>query len=133
MKAKYLLLAVLFLPFLMGCSKQNSDIVPTDGKFKGTFTVTYRNDRKSGETTLVFENGRYSCSGNPDRIPAGGSGTYSIDNGKITFVEESFWTADFDWNLILEGQYDYQFDGKNLIIYADKNDVGRYEYRLVKQ
>ena len=133
MKAKYLLLAVLFLPFLMGCSKQNSDNVPADGKFKGTFTVTYRNDRKSGKTTLVFENGRYTCSGNPDRIPAGGSGTYSIDNGKITFVDENFWTADFDWNLILGGQYDYQFDGKNLIIYADKNDVGHYEYRLVKQ
>lgn len=132
MKAKYLLLAVLFLPFLMGCSKQNSDNVPTDGKFKGTFTVNYQNARKSGETTLVLDNGRYSCSGNPDRIPAGGSGTYSIDNGKITFVEENFWTADFDWNLILEGLYDYQFDGRNLIIYAE-NDVGHYEYRLVKQ
>ena len=95
--------------------------------------MTYRNDRKSGKTTLVFENGRYTCSGNPDRIPAGGSGTYSIDNGKITFVDENFWTADFDWNLILGGQYDYQFDGKNLKIYADKNVVGHYEYRFVKQ
>lgn len=37
------------------------------------------------------------------------------------------------WNFILEGQYDYQFDGKSLKIYADKNDVGHYEYRFVKQ
>ena len=43
------------------------------------------------------------------------------------------WTADFDWNLILEGQYEYQCNGRNLKIFADKNGVGHYEYNLVKQ
>ena len=134
MKHKFLIFTVLSLPlFFMSCNKDNSDTTISEGKYKGTFTVTYNSGKQSGRTTLVLENGKYSCTGNSDRIPAGGSGTYSLDNGKITFAEENMWTADFDWNLILEGQYDYQCNGRNLKIFADKNGVGHYEYNLVKQ
>ena len=133
MKHKFLIFTVLSFSLLfMSCNKDNSDTTISEGKYKGTFTVTYNSGKQSGRTTLVLENGRFSCSGNPDRIPAGGSGTYSIDNGKITFVDENMWTADFDWGLILQGQYDYQFDGRNLKIFVG-NDVPRYEYLLVKQ
>ena len=134
MKHKFLIFTALSLPLLfMSCSKDNSDTPISEGKYKGTFTVTYSSGKQSGQTTLVLENGRYSCTGNPDRIPAGGSGTYSFEEGKITFTDENPWTTDFDGNLILEGQYDYQYNGKNLKISADKNGVGHYEYNLVKQ
>ena len=134
MKHKFLIFTVLSLSLLfMSCNKDNSGTTISEGKYKGTFTVTYNSGKQSGRTTLVLENGKYSCTGNSDRIPAGGSGTYSLDNGKITFAEENMWTADFDWNLILEGQYDYQCNGRNLKISADKNGVGHYEYNLVKQ
>jgi major membrane immunogen (membrane-anchored lipoprotein) len=134
MKHKFLIFTALSLPLLfMSCSKDNSDTPISEGKYKGTFSVTYKSGKQSGRTTLVLENGRYSCTGNPDRIPAGGSGTYSFEEGKITFTDENPWTTDFDGNLILEGQYDYQYNGKNLKISADKNGVGHYEYNLVKQ
>lgn len=133
MKHKFLIFTVLSLPLLfMSCNKDNPDTTISEGKYKGTFTVTYNSGKQSGRTTLVLENGKYSCTGNSDRIPAGGSGTYSIDNGKITFVDDNIWTADFDWGLILQGQYDYQFDGRNLKIFVS-NDVACYEYLLVKQ
>ena len=119
MKHKFLIFTVLSLPLLfMSCNKDNSDTPVSEGKYKGTFTVTYNSGKQSGRTTLVLENGKYSCTGNSDRIPAGGSGTYSFDNGKITFAEENMWTADFDWNLILEGQYEYQCNGRNLKIFT---------------
>lgn len=134
MKHKFLIFTVLSLPLLfMSCNKDNSDTTISEGKYKGRFTVTYSSGKQSGQTTLVLENGKYSCTGNPDRIPAGGSGTYSFDKGKITFADENSWTCDFDGNLILEGQYDYQCNGRNLKISADKNGVGHYEYNLVKQ
>jgi len=101
-----------------------------EGTYSGTFTVTYSSGKKTGTTTLKLENGKYICTGNPDFIPAGGSGTYSINNDKIVFVDENFWTANFDWNLILTGEYNYTFNGKKLKISAHKNDVGFYEYDL---
>jgi hypothetical protein len=104
-----------------------------DGTYKGTFTVTYSTGTQNGQTTLEMRNGKFSCSGNTNRIPAGGSGTFSSDNKKITFNDENARTADFDWNLILSGKYDYTFDGKNFILSADKNGVENYKYELEKQ
>ena len=112
-----------------------------EGIYSGTFTVRYISDVpewwywdfESGETTLELKNGKYTCEGNPDRIPVGGSGNYSINHQKIIFEDENFWTADFDWNLILNGEYEYTFDGRRLKFSAFKNDVGYYEYDLKKE
>lgn len=132
MKSKVLIATFFTIATLFsGCNKEDLNI--KDGTFKGTFTVTYSSGTQSGQTTLELKNGRYTCAGNSNRIPAGGSGVFSIDNNKITFDEEHVWTADFDWNLILDGIYDYSFDGKKLIISANKNSVGNYKYDLEKQ
>jgi hypothetical protein len=132
MRTIFLTLTIFSIAFLSGCDKDDLDV--KEGTYKGTFTVTYRSGTpQTGQTTLELKDGKYSCSGNSNRIPAGGSGTYSFDNGKITFSDENFWTAEFDWNLILNGQYDYTFNGKKLKISADKNSVGHYEYDLEKE
>ena len=104
-----------------------------EGTYSGTFTVTYSSGKQTGTVKLILENGMYLCSGNADFIPAGGFGTYSIKNDVIVFVDENFWTANFDWNLILKGEYGYSFNGKKLKFSAYKNDVGLYEYDLQKQ
>jgi len=123
-------LSLLFL----SCDKKEEISKPIEeGTYSGTFTVTYSSGKKFGTTTIKLENGEYICTSNPDRIPAGGSGNYSVHKNKIIFNDVNFWTADFDWNLILSGEYDYTFDGKKLKISANKNDVGYYEYDLKKQ
>lgn len=132
MKNKFLIPIILsIVTLILGCKKDNLNI--KDGTYKGTFTVTYSSGTQTGQTTLELKNGKFTCSGNSNRIPAGGSGTFSSDNGKITFNDKNAWTADFDWNLILSGNYDYTFDGKKLIFSADKNNVGNYKYDLEKQ
>jgi len=111
-----------------------------EGIYTGTFTVRYASsvperwlwESKSGKTTLELKEGKYTCTGNRDFIPAGGSGNYSINGSKIKFEDVKYWTANFDWNLILDGEYDYRFDGKHLKFSAFKNDVGYYEYDLEK-
>lgn len=132
MRTKFIIATIFSVATLLSsCDKDELDL--KDGTYKGTFTVTYSSGTQTGQTTLVLKNGKFSCSGNSNRIPAGGSGTFSSDNKKITFNDENFWTADFDWNLILSGKYDYTFDGKTLKISADRNGVGNYKYDLEKQ
>ncbi|MDP4710834.1 MAG: hypothetical protein NWS63_06540 [Saprospiraceae bacterium] len=132
MKPIQLIASVFSVAVLIaGCNKDELDIM--DGTYKGTFTVTYDSGTQTGPTTLDLQDGKFSCQGNPNRIPAGGSGTFFSDKSKITFQDENVWTADFDWNLILSGQYSYTFDGRKLKIFADKNKVGYYEYDLEKQ
>lgn len=131
MRTIFLALTFFSIAFLWSCNKDDIDL--EEGTYKGVFTVTYSSGVQTGETSIELKNGRYSCSGNSNRVPAGGFGTYSLKRGKITFYDEGFWTADFDWNLILNGQYNYTFNGKRLKISAIKNGVGHYKYDLEKQ
>ena len=133
MKTKFLGLAILSLSILLlSCEKIQLKV--KDGTYTGTFTVTYNSGIvRTGEATLELKNGEFTCSKNSNRVPAGGSGTFSINENEITFTDENAWTADFDWNLILEGKYNCEFQGKKLIISADKSGLGHYEYELEKQ
>ena len=112
--------------------------IPNDGIFSGIFTVKYFEsfywEAGSGEVTIKLKNGRFYSTANPDgsRIPAGGSGTFSVNGDRITFNDENGWFANFDWNLILNGEYDFVFDGKRLRIWRE-TDFGLYEYILEKQ
>ncbi|WP_137404574.1 hypothetical protein [Echinicola rosea] len=132
MRSRIIIFAIISIGALLwGCQVDGIEV--KDGIYKGTFTVTYSSGTQTGRTTLELKDGRFSCSGNSDRIPAGGSGTFSADNNKITFNDENPWTADFDWGLILSGVYDYTFDGKKLLISSNNNGVGQYKYDLEKQ
>ncbi|MFY7786765.1 MAG: hypothetical protein ACOVQA_02720 [Thermoflexibacteraceae bacterium] len=132
MKTKILLTIFFSIATLLsGCKKDDLNI--EDGTYKGTFSVIYSSGIKTGQTTLVLMNGKFSCSGNSNRIPAGGSGTFSSDNNKITFNDENFWTTEFDGSLVLTGTYNYTFDGKKLQISRDRNGIRNYNYYLEKQ
>jgi len=129
-KTIFILKTLSIVLVFAACNKDK--LIIESGSYSGTFKVNYNDTSMTGFTTLILNNSGYVCTGNPNRIPAGGSGTYTISNGKINFSDENIWTADFDWNLILNGTYDYTFDGSNLKIFAFKNNVGHYEYNLIK-
>lgn len=129
-------LSLLFSLLFFGCDDKLSS---EETVYSGTFTVTYTNEdgtqrTRSGPVKLELrQDGKYFCSGNSDCIPAGGSGTYSLKGGEIIFNDENFWTADFDWNLILNGEYTFTMEGKRLHLSANKNNVGHYAYDLVRE
>ena len=129
MKQKYLF--VLLVWFIIGCKKEKLAI--QDGIYRGIFTVSYSNGVQTGPVTVELKSGTYTCSSNSNRIPAGGSGTFRIINNKMSFTDDKMWTADFDWNLILNGEYESTFDGKKLLLTANRNNVGTYTYELEKQ
>jgi hypothetical protein len=131
MKNAYQLITVLLLQYLQqGCKKNDTRI--SDGTYAGTFTVTYSSGVQSNNVVLEISGGKYNCSGNTNRIPAGGAGSFVLENNKLKFTDEQVWTADFDWNLILNGSYNYTFDGQQLKITAYKNNVAYYKYDLLK-
>lgn len=51
-----------------------------------------------------------------------------MNNSTLIFVDEKYWTEDFDQNLVLEGEYEYSNNGNELNISAIKNGVGLYKY-----
>jgi hypothetical protein len=131
MKKVYILIFLISISILSCKKAKNLPLI--DGTYTGTFKVIYTSGTQTGITKITFGEGIYSCLGNGNFIPAGGSGIYIQEENKITFKDSNFWTANFDWNLILSGSYDYSFNGENLKIYIKRSSNIYYEYNLVKQ
>lgn len=119
--------AIIIFLTSVGCSDSL-----TPGIYSGTFTIQYDSAKLSGETTLRLSDGQYTCDGNDNRIPAGGSGTYTLAGETIIFQDENMWTADFDWNLILKGEYTYSLRGKRLQLTRAVNGAS-YKYDLTRR
>lgn len=131
MKTTFCTLTLIASLFLF--TRCSSDDIPTDleGTYEGTFTVVYGGGETfSNPVEVTIGEGRYSSSTGPDRRPAGGEGTYQVIGSTIEFTDERVWTADYDWNLNLNGAYSFTLNGNTLVLSAGKNDVGTYTYEL---
>lgn len=133
---KIFLIVILSLNFT-SCNNDddNNANQGLNGEYSGTFTVEYLNgDTFSNPVTVSFNEGNnYQSSGNDDYFPAGGSGTYEKSNSTIEFYDINYWTANFDWNLILGGEYEYSINGNELVITANRTEFGIYKYELTKE
>lgn len=137
MKALFII-TIIATMITKGCDKEipEKQCLPiTDGIYTGTFTLTTPTGVSTGDATIQIEGNRFSASGNANRIPAGGSGNFSLsdDRQTITFQDENFWTADFDWSLILSGNFVYSFDGEKLEFARQTHDGRTFQkYQLIK-
>lgn len=124
---------VLFLVTLalFSCKKDRQDL--KDGTYKGTFKANYTQGTQEGPVTIVINGNNYQCSTGTDNIPGGGSGSFSQEKKTIIFTDVNNYTADFDWNLILNGTYGYTFDGSRLKLVNDRVSGAYYEYDVEKQ
>ncbi|MDR2145408.1 MAG: hypothetical protein LBE91_02975 [Tannerella sp.] len=114
-----------------------------EGTFIGTFTVEYFVEMRegwssSGTTTLELKNGKYTYTS--DIPPKLCVGNYSISDDKIVFEYDRPSSPDdyqvspyFDIGLILDGVYDYAFDGKRMSFSIIKYNSGYYAYNFEKQ
>ena len=127
----------LFVLFL-SCGKSGEFFSSIEeGIYSGTLTVEYFGDMPpkswwgggSGKVTLELVDGGFTCSYSSD-IPGGGSGNYSINDNKIIFNEEHVWTAKFDGGLILNGEYNFSFDGEKLKFSKIYDGYAHYKYEL---
>ena len=141
MKVKLLkiICVLIFAMTLIACTKdEETTNQNVNGKYSGIFTVEYLNGTTFSNPVTINFNGEkeYNSSGNGnnnDFYPAGGNGTYEKGEATIVFYDTNHWLANFDWNLILNGSYNYVLDGDKLVISADKNNIGLYKYELLKE
>lgn len=104
------------------------------GEYKGTFSITYNFASDSsyvqqGTTTFTFTDTSYYCYGDKYLLPPSGGGKYEIKGNIIILTDLVPHTAEFDWSLILSGEFEYTFDGKNFML--TQNDIKYYRYRKI--
>ncbi|WP_373492899.1 hypothetical protein [Aquiflexum sp.] len=103
-------LLLIFTLILFGSCNENAEPTILSQELVGTYSGTFQ--RFSGETAgeialveLNFENGNWEGTSSIQKYPALCNGTYKIENQEITFTNACFWTAEFDWTLILSGTF----------------------------
>lgn len=117
MKAKISIL-LFTLGLSLGCKKPYKVDVVNDGDYTGLLVVT--NSVKSVPNTYPIsaslKNGRFSITYKNTGKPTAGSGTYTFNKGLAVFVNEGAYTADFDWNMILNGEYEVLSNATDLTL-----------------
>jgi hypothetical protein len=96
-----------FFAFVMLVSCADNENAPAlAGEYTGTFYRTRDNVKVlESAITLKFDNGEFSGGGADHQAPAVCHGKYSQDGNAINFNNECFFTANFDWTLILSEKF----------------------------
>ena len=124
MKVKLFL--VIALITLTNCTT-NSEFTPdyVSGNYLGVF-------ERNGETSTVeirFIDGTFIGESEIEKFPAICNGVYSTEDNRITFTNNCIWTADFDWSLILSGEWTFSRNRSELLLFKSNGD----KYTLIRQ
>ncbi|PWJ42682.1 hypothetical protein [Sediminitomix flava] len=125
MKIKSLFIISICI-LLFACEEKSKQQPITEGTYIGTFS---RNGTYSN-VSLTLRGGEFSGESDLLKFPAICVGRYIVrDNSIIEFIDDCVWTADFDWRLILYGEWKYSYENDILIIV---NSIGD-KYTLTKK
>lgn len=122
------------LSLLLACQGEQVSPEEIAGTYEGVFQISdsatgYTN---SGSVVVHLTASAYTCPGNPQRLPAGGAGSFKRKPGVIEFEDENVWPPKFDMHLVLTGEFQYEFEGTRLHLWKEVANM-RYEYLLEKQ
>jgi len=123
MRAMLILMTTLCT--FLGC-KENNASMTLNGTYAGKFTYGISGSMISTDSKVTLSGNNYNSTL--------GSGTYEVlNNHTVQFQDVNFWTADFDWNTILNRDYSYDLKGDSLILTKQVDAAIIYEYRLKLQ
>jgi hypothetical protein len=99
----------LLLLALASCKK--SKVAQPAADLRGNYTGTFQRlgptyEIRISNITLNFSSDKWSGQSDMAKYPALCNGTYKIADDKVTFLNACGWYADFDWTLILKGEYE---------------------------
>ncbi len=124
---------LLSLIFLISCSSDNSENI-IDSEYSGIFTrVSEDAFYVPASVTLTLNNGTFEGVSSTNNYPAICTGTYEVRDSKILFSNSCAFTADFDWNFILDGEFDFELDGDNITIVREYDANNYDQYILTKK
>lgn len=125
----YLIIFLLSLTSLISC---NNDEL-TDYNIEGNYSGIFKRGNNTSNVALQLANNEFSggVSGTEGfyKFPAICKGTYTIENKEIIFKNTCIWTAEFDWTLILSGNWSYTYKNNRLTLKKSNGDI----YILNKQ
>ena len=131
---KKLIYLSLFAFALSACEKEEKAIL-LDGTYTGTFRTLVNKKEQKTDFEVTLDDRRFITN-------KGGAGLGPFEvgtRGNVKFVDELFYTANFDWNTILTGDYNYQVKGDSLILNkmvalptSGTDPAIYYQYRLKK-
>ncbi|PSK99277.1 hypothetical protein CLV48_11763 [Cecembia rubra] len=134
---KKIIIGLIFglLGALSACnSVENEFRSSLEGQFAGTFERTDKGISLGvAEVTLAFEGDRFGGSGGANRYPSICQGTFALSRNTITFNNTCFFTAEFDWSLILSGTYQIRREGEEIVFRRSMGDlIDTYRLRRVE-
>jgi hypothetical protein len=98
------------------------------GDYVGTFSIKAENGTtQTGGVIFGFHPTKYICIPEKAYLPPSGAGSYRLDENTITLTDTVAHTAEFDWTLILNGDFTYSNDGNKITLI--QNDI---KYRRVR-
>ncbi|MGB3774838.1 MAG: hypothetical protein WA951_06240 [Leeuwenhoekiella sp.] len=118
-------LFVAMLLLLMSC-QSDDDVINYD--LDGNYTGIFERGNKISTVEINLNNGMFSGSSEEQKFPGICRGTFSHASNTITFKNECPWTLEFDWTLILSGEWTINVSNNTLTL---ENSLGDH-YNLVK-
>jgi len=101
------------------CVTDNYSKIP-DGVYTGTFQRQLAfGGGDTAHISITFSENTWTGVSDKSNYPALCHGTYTIKNHKISFINDCEWIAQFDWTLILGGDYDFRYTDNQLNINRD--------------
>jgi hypothetical protein len=105
MRTTYLILLITTI-FITSCDEETNGLTVIEGIYEGTFIRSSPTAYfPPSQVTLTFSNGQFQGESEKTKYPAICSGTYDVKGNNIDFTNTCVWTAEFDWTLILSGEF----------------------------
>lgn len=126
MKIVKLLLLVLLIN--TGCDRDPIQTISVT-ELRGEWAGTFERDGELSNVELQFNNRQYTGSSEIQKFPAICKGEFTLKSNVIVFSNMCPWTAEFDWTLILNGEWSYVLTGNVLTLTSSIGD----KYTLTKK
>ena len=123
-----LFLALILVTGLLSCNKEKFE-----EEIEGNYTGTFQRVSPTGfygpqQVSLHLKDNSFSGESANARNPAICHGSWEPGSSTINFKNACMWTADFDWTLILDGEFKYELNGMHLSMWKTTGEViDRYE------
>ena len=121
-------ICILFI-FLIGLTSCNKKLENPKEVINGKYIGTFERKGNKSNVELNLTDKTFVGKGESPKFPGICEGTYATSGNTITFINTCNWTAEFDWSLILSGDWAFSLNNNTLIL----NKVNGDNYTLTRQ
>ncbi len=111
---------VIIALVLISCEKADSSSYSLNGRYIGFFS---RTGMDTAQVSLLFSGDRFEGESDMTNYPAICTGEFELDNNSVNFNDACAWTANFDWSLILSGNYNINVSNGTVRIWKTSGAV----------